>query len=97
MADFARDETLWLRKYVEAWHIATENGNNRSLKYLSPVVGTCRHKLRRNELKDCSNSRDPAKRIEDKENCHYRRSHKHAQKSGSQSDKNQVKIYSRIF
>jgi hypothetical protein len=72
MADFARDEDLWLRKYVEAWHIATENGHSTKLKYVSPVVGTCRHKLRRKELQDCSNSKKK-KRTEDKENCHYRR------------------------
>lgn len=29
MIDYARDENLWLRKYVEAWHIATENGYSR--------------------------------------------------------------------
>lgn len=97
MADFARDEELWLRKYVEAWHIATENGYSNRLKYVSPVVGTCRHKLRRKELMDCSNSKKPRKRIEDKENCYYRRWDKQAIKSRAQSDKEQVRIASRQF
>jgi len=26
MLDFVRDEEIWLRKYMIAWHIATENG-----------------------------------------------------------------------
>lgn len=26
LLDYARDEDLWLRKYTEAWHIASENG-----------------------------------------------------------------------
>jgi len=69
MMDYARDENLWLRKYVEAWHIATENGYERKLKYVNPVVGLCRHKLRRSEMVDCSKTNKPHKRIEDKENC----------------------------
>lgn len=26
MSEFARDEDIWIRKYLEAWHMATENG-----------------------------------------------------------------------
>ena len=81
MVDFARDENLWLRKYVEAWHIATENGYERKLKYVSKTVGLCRHKPLRKVKMDCSGSTQPKKRVEDKENCYYRRWDRKAKKS----------------
>ena len=28
VADYARDENIWLYKYVDAWHTATENGHD---------------------------------------------------------------------
>jgi len=98
MVDFARDENLWIRKYVEAWHIATENGYGRKLKYVNPVVGLCRHKLRRSEKVDCSKGKNkPSKRTEDKENCYYRRWDKKAKRSGSRFARSQVRFYSRQY
>lgn len=43
MVDFLRDEGLWLRKYAEAWHAATENGHT-DLSFLNPTAGPARAK-----------------------------------------------------
>jgi hypothetical protein len=34
IVQFAADESLWLRKFLEAWHMATENGYNNTLTYI---------------------------------------------------------------
>lgn len=45
MMDFFRSEELWLRTYVIAWHIATENGYAEGeLNYLAEN-GAARHAL----------------------------------------------------
>lgn len=35
IAQFAANEEIWIRKYLEAWHMATENGTT-NLKFLDP-------------------------------------------------------------
>lgn len=50
--DFARDENIWLRKYVEAWHKATENGMT-SLSWLNKEKGAARHDPTEAELVVC--------------------------------------------
>jgi len=37
IAEFARDEEIWVRKYLEAWHVSTENGNS-DLQWLGGVT-----------------------------------------------------------
>lgn len=56
MQDFARSESLWLRKYLEAWHVASENGHTSTeLTYLDKRRGPRRHQLSKNEAHDCMN------------------------------------------
>lgn len=52
-----RDENIWLRKYVEAWHRATENGLT-SLSWLDPESGPNRHKPTPDEAVDCQSFSD---------------------------------------
>ena len=44
MLDFMRDESLWLRKYLDSWWAATEN-NYASLTNLDAVLGETRQEL----------------------------------------------------
>jgi len=51
--EFARDEDIWIRKYLEAWHYATENGST-ELKWLSgEETGLQRHALEAKHEVDC--------------------------------------------
>jgi len=56
--DFARDESVWLRKWLEAWHVATENGHE-SLAFLSSG-GSSRHALSEEMLIACDDDTDEA-------------------------------------
>ena len=51
--EFSRDEDIWLRKYLEAWHHATENGKTK-LTYLQPRwLGKRRHDLEDKHAVNC--------------------------------------------
>lgn len=60
MTDFARDEKLWLRKYQESWHMATENGS--TLKFLDPKRGPSRHNLTKVQAHNCMSPPDQCKK-----------------------------------
>ena len=52
MMDYIRDENIWLRKYHEAWNMATENGHV-ALLWLDPTEGPLRHELSDEAKVDC--------------------------------------------
>lgn len=59
IADFVRSEELWLTKYIESWHIATENGHeDDSLFYLDTTKGLIRHEYTDEEAHDCYSTPD---------------------------------------
>lgn len=62
--DFMRDEQLWLRTFLKAWNIATENGME--LTYLRPDKGP--DVLKPNALArfDCMNAKKSCKKYPDK-------------------------------
>lgn len=51
--DFMRDENLWLKHFLRAWHIATENGKDENLTFLDPDLGTHRNDPTPDEEIDC--------------------------------------------
>ena len=57
MMDYIRDEKLWLRKYHEAWTIATENGHS-ALQWLDATEGPLRHELSDEAKVDCFGTQD---------------------------------------
>lgn len=61
MMDYMKNEALWLRKFVEAWHIATENGYAAGeLKYLRPVSAPKARELSGDAAVNCvTNSLSP--------------------------------------
>lgn len=56
IAEFARDEQLWLRTYTQAWHMATENGQD--LKYLDQIAGPASEELSDEESIECQDIDD---------------------------------------
>ena len=51
--DFMRNEQLWLKHFLRAWHIATENGKNLNLKFLDTDLGPTRNDPTPEEEIDC--------------------------------------------
>lgn len=57
--DFVRDENIWLRKYHEAWTIATENGHpGDTLQWLDAIEGLTRHELKGAAAEKCFEAQD---------------------------------------
>jgi hypothetical protein len=57
--DFMRDENIWLRKYHEAWTIATENGHpGDALQWLDADEGPSRHELKGDAARKCFEDQD---------------------------------------
>lgn len=53
VVDFGRDEGIFFRKYIEAWHIATENGGL-TKGWSDKTKGPLRHAHNKQELIDCT-------------------------------------------
>ena len=53
VADFAKNEALWLKSFAKAWHMGTENGAE-GLTYLDADLGPERETLTDDEAYDCS-------------------------------------------
>lgn len=53
VVDYGRDESIFFRKYIEAWHMATENGMD-GIQWADPVKGPNRHSHTASELFDCT-------------------------------------------
>ena len=53
VADFAKDENIWLKTFAKAWHMGTENGQD-GLSYLDAVIGQERETLTSDEAFDCT-------------------------------------------
>lgn len=66
VVDFVRDENIFFRKYIESWHIATENGNL-APHWSDPVKGPQRHQHTEAELFDCT----AENACDDSDHCHW--------------------------
>jgi hypothetical protein len=53
IAEFARDEDIWIRKYLEAWHHATENGSATLTWLQGESIGEKRHDLEAKHKVNC--------------------------------------------
>lgn len=54
VAEFNKNEALWLKTFAKAWHMGTENGLE-DLSYLDEDVGPERETLNDDEAVDCGN------------------------------------------
>lgn len=58
ISDFVRDEEIWLKKYLESWHVGTENGYADGILQFLTESGVTRHDYSDLESVDCLNTAD---------------------------------------